>query len=317
MSTDEGHSHCLTRSPEDGAYYHARWIGKPISDASRSAKSVLVRGTTSRGIFLELDTGWIAFLSSETYRGPLTLNLDENFNEIDILTPGVRGEISNDVIRLFSPDITIDTRKARIWSSFENIKQKNPYEHMAMRTIEARNFAYRLAEVLQTPNEYLEFIRKHLSKSSDSPANPLEKNLAKLMTSIQTCDTALLETPLQFIVGRGRGLTPSGDDFLAGLLLGLHLLKKSASQIDLTIRQTIIDTIRCHSTLISANLAECASVGEVDERIAKAVEYLLIGSGTEEDTMRGILDWGSSSGVETIAGFLTAFNLMDTNLHAI
>jgi hypothetical protein len=51
-----------------------------------NSRQAVVTGVTSRGIFIKLDTDWILFLSFESFRGPLTLNL---FGETAFLrTPG-------------------------------------------------------------------------------------------------------------------------------------------------------------------------------------------------------------------------------------
>jgi hypothetical protein len=316
MSTDETHSHCLTRSPEGGANYHARWIGKPIFEALRYAKTVSVRGTTSRGIFLELDNNWIAFLSPESQRGPLTLNMEEKFKGFDLLKPGLVGVISNNNILFDSLNLIIDTNKANVWSNKISEKIENYPNVMATRNFIVVKFINRLAELLFSPNEYLEFSRKRFFKTNPSPSSQVEENLIRLNHAIEAGDATSIEAPLQFIVGRGHGLTPAGDDFLAGILFALHMFKDKIYQIDQSIQKMIIASIYRHSTLISANLAACAAEGEVDERISIAVEYLLMGNGAMEDALSSILGWGSSSGVDMIAGFITGL-IIEENHQAI
>jgi Protein of unknown function (DUF2877) len=309
VSTDETHTRCLTTSPDDGVSYHARWMGKPIFAALTNAIEATVRGTTSRGVFLELNTGWIAFLSTEQFRGPLTINLEKPIDKLNQMVPGQIGRVSNGLISFNSPNLRIDTQETEVWSSLELIFREFISNIMAIRNIEILNFANRLSGTLQAPNEYLEFALSWTTSQSYRPDTPTTNDIFALIKAIRLTDPSQLQDPLKVIAGRGRGLTPSGDDFLSGLLLGLHLSRQYQKHVDLAVRKVILEAIHSRSTLISANLAECAAEGEVDERIANAVSFLLYGTGFQDAALQGILDWGSSSGVDTIAGFITALKL--------
>ncbi len=64
----------------------------------------------------------------------------------------------------------------------------------------------------------------------------------------------------------------------------------------------ISDKVKQRSTLISANLVECAISGEVDERLGESFYALLHPEIPPAAAIRGILSWGSSSGIDATAG---------------
>ena len=98
VSTDKTHKQCLTSSPESINGHSVQWIGKPIYERLITSSIASVKGTTSRGIFLELPGNWIAFLSNEKYHGPLTMNVDADQDAFSHLRSGDIGFISNGII---------------------------------------------------------------------------------------------------------------------------------------------------------------------------------------------------------------------------
>jgi hypothetical protein len=74
-------------------------------------------------------------------------------------------------------------------------------------------------------------------------------------------DEAMLESAARALVGLGPGLTPAGDDWLAGWLLGLRLAGAHAAERAgaITVRVAVGRT-----TLLSQAYLECAAAGEVD-----------------------------------------------------
>jgi hypothetical protein len=108
-------------------------------------------------------------------------------------------------------------------------------------------------------------------------------------------------------LGAGAGLTPSGDDFVTGLLLALNRWKDVLDRDDLDrVNQSVVETAYQKTTTISANLIELASLGEGDERILKAIDWIMGGNTDKSSVVDNLLDWGSSSGVDILAGFTAA-----------
>ena len=109
-------------------------------------------------------------------------------------------------------------------------------------------------------------------------------------------------TPL---LGHGRGLTPSGDDFILGVLLLLSRYTAARPSQDFA---PLIEAAYQKTTTVSANLLEAAARGLADERLIEVLEALMSAPGHGEESITALLGWGSSSGVDALAGMLTALH---------
>jgi hypothetical protein len=140
------------------------------------------------------------------------------------------------------------------------------------------------------------------------PEDPvLSPNMAgRLQQALKSRDARRILPVLEWFLGRGPGLTPSGDDLIAGLLLALHrwgdvlcpkldLEELSRRLLPLAYRQT--------STL-SANLIECASQGQADERLVTALDGLVAGEPGSPACAALLADYGSTSGRDAFLGML-------------
>ena len=118
------------------------------------------------------------------------------------------------------------------------------------------------------------------------------------------------------ITGRGPGLTPAGDDFLAGIMLALHLYyANSAWRGDLC---TLIYTSTIgKTTQLSQAFLQAASLGLADESWHIFFHALQRASaGDLEAACQNILAYGASSGWDMLNGFFwmmeIAFNDINT-----
>jgi hypothetical protein len=107
--------------------------------------------------------------------------------------------------------------------------------------------------------------------------------------------------------GLGFGLTPSGDDFLAGFLAGFNLRQKMEQPVN----QNEMDDIFCVSlgdNPISNAFLTCARNGRYFESTKLLIESMLAGEKAEiEKQTRKMLSIGETSGADWGIGFLKAF----------
>lgn len=102
--------------------------------------------------------------------------------------------------------------------------------------------------------------------------------------------------------GLGIGLTPSGDDFIAGLFLTMACTGFAEQDI----LQAVVPECRFKTGLLSFQMIENASKGK-----ARQSELNLIQAFFEKDwgqvkkAVHGVLAFGSSSGTDTVLGILT------------
>jgi len=108
------------------------------------------------------------------------------------------------------------------------------------------------------------------------------------------------------LAGLGPGLTPAGDDFLAGVLLALAEERPTDADLG-EIADLLLETAAPRTHEISAAYLKTAHAGEAHERWHALLGALSAGDSTAiEDTAHGVVEVGETSGADMLAGFLTA-----------
>ncbi len=107
------------------------------------------------------------------------------------------------------------------------------------------------------------------------------------------------------LVGRGPGLTPSGDDALAGALLVAHALDAGSALAD-AVRARLRAT-----TAVSAALLDAAAGGYAARPVVTLVDAAVAG---DADAVRralpGVLAIGHTSGADTVTGIRAALDAL-------
>jgi len=112
--------------------------------------------------------------------------------------------------------------------------------------------------------------------------------------------TASLE-PVVGLIGLGPGLTPSGDDFLAGALAILDALAER--QAHAALARTIAAAPRGLTSPLSDCLLRAAAAGHVGETLCRAISAVI--SGAAETAVAAIRHVGHSSGWDMLTGVTT------------
>jgi len=121
------------------------------------------------------------------------------------------------------------------------------------------------------------------------------------------------------LCGLGPGLTPAGDDWLAGWLLAQHLaddlrgLRPTAGWHDL--EGLIADITADRTTTLSRAFLECAAAGEADEHWHALLSALAEEPMTSLPVFQStdaILSHGDTSGAATLAGFFAGAATSDS-----
>lgn len=108
--------------------------------------------------------------------------------------------------------------------------------------------------------------------------------------------------------GRGYGLTPAGDDFNAGLLIGLWLRQQSEKKELSKIRSCIYHNSLGKNLLVNTFLLQ-AERGWLDEKWKKLGHALSVKPDELETALQGVLAQGETSGADTLTGFLSAWKI--------
>jgi hypothetical protein len=126
--------------------------------------------------------------------------------------------------------------------------------------------------------------------------------VAALARAFARQDTNDLQEAVATIAGLGPGLTPSGDDFLAGVMVASRIMEKASR---LNVPNVIFEAAKPRTNRISRAFLRAAHDGQIDERWHRLLAAL---AGAEtvslERSTRAILAFGASSGLDMLAGFL-------------
>lgn len=106
------------------------------------------------------------------------------------------------------------------------------------------------------------------------------------------------------LIGLGRGLTPSGDDFLCGFFAVLNAL----GVIAVPLREAIFDALD-RTTLISAAYLS-AVIGRRYFTVYDRAVRAIFSDGDFKEDIDFVLSMGASSGTDTLIGALTAAKMM-------
>lgn len=115
-----------------------------------------------------------------------------------------------------------------------------------------------------------------------------------------------LGTEVEQLIGLGPGLTPSGDDYLGGVLIGLRWLGR-ASQTD-SLWRWLAPRLPARTSAISAAHLAAAAAGEAHEAVHEVLENLaawetpsLTGSLSRLDAVGHSSGWDALAGVVAVA----------------
>ncbi len=282
-------------------------IGRFARQAISCSERAVVSGVTSRGIFLQLESQWIAFLTTQSYSGPLTMNVSMIPVILDM---GARGFIEDGVIYFDRSNLSLNITTANLW-------QPPARPAAFLSHAERWETLLQVASILLTDST----IRKNtfstlLTRRPGFPAsdlaldNSMHLSFHRLLDQWQASSVSGAITPgllpaYHAFLGLGPGLTPSGDDLISGFLLALNRwgdVLAPAFPVD-ALNHALLSAAECATTLMSASLLRCAAAGEADERLVNALDGLVAGQSDPETIAAWLKDYGSSSGLDTLVGF--------------
>ncbi len=156
--------------------------------------------------------------------------------------------------------------------------------------------------------------------ATDPPAFPVSGDRLRWSTYAWAPMQALLRAvalgheagfaePLHALIGLGEGLTPSGDDFVLGLMAVMHYGQRPGA------RRLGLEASRFAggTTPVSANYLRLAARGGFSERLENLALALLSEGGCEvAAAARALVETGHSSGTDSLVGALLGARLLYT-----
>ena len=226
--------------------------------------------------------------------------------------------IQTETHTIYLGDLQIDTREAEVWDPAPNwpsIRSSRdrwlgflPTLQKTMEWEAPPESLYRILDAILSEDSgglsedsTIEFVQNH----ARGPGRTL-------CEGILTESEAKIREGVMGLAGLGGGLTPAGDDFIMGTLLGLKTIV--FSETTSRIAEAILSIVIPRTSSLSAAWLEAAAKGETHETWRSFFEAMDEGSIEKmEAAAIKILDVGHSSGADAMAGFL-ALNLMDPEI---
>jgi hypothetical protein len=244
----------------------------------------------------------VVFLSQEAFSGPLTLNISGDLSQIPDSGRASAARLIPEGIFFPDPGLLIDTRQASPWSA-----SPRPARPLRSELRRARlDAVIRLGVSRQNPGGLDTLLQSLVwgEAMPESSVDPQVISLHTLQDALTGGRPSSIADALDRFLGRGTGLTPSGDDLVLGLLLAMNRWGDSlAPEIDQTsLNQAILPRLYQKTTTLSANLIECAIRGQADQRLIAALDGLVTGDPDAEACAASLGSWGNSSGFDALVG---------------
>lgn len=107
--------------------------------------------------------------------------------------------------------------------------------------------------------------------------------------------------------GSGFGLTPSGDDFICGMLYGLEVNAWMNNKNTRELKNKIFETAKGKNPISNAMLYY-ASIGRYNKKFKELQRSLLCSSNDIEEKLQLFLNHGETSGADMLTGYLLTIN---------
>jgi hypothetical protein len=280
-------------------------IGSQAYNTIKSEGKGFISGVTSAGTFIKTPSDKIIYLTYERFRGPLTINLWGDIRALDGIENEMQVIIDPGELSIPAIDLRIQVTSSEKWCApLPEVRIRSPKERIE--TLNA--FA---AEILTMIGKgdfpevvlWLGTLARGEELSGSEPGS-MFNSLLHLQELTREGDASKAGEVCRKLLGRGEGLTPAGDDLLSGWLLSLNRWKEVLlPDIELQpLNEAIIQAAYEKTTTISANLIECATNGEGDERLLAVLDAIVCELGEQEKLLEDLLSWGSSSGAYAFCG---------------
>lgn len=159
--------------------------------------------------------------------------------------------------------------------------------------------------------------RAHLVLTTGPVPDGLAEGVSEVADALAGLDAVEAVAAARGLVGLGPGLTPAGDDVLAGLLAAVLALSRALDGSNITplVESTrtagaaIADHARHATTAVSAALLDHAARGEVATPAADLL-HALAGRGSLTATLDRLLAVGATSGRDLAVGLLAGGDLV-------
>ena len=307
---------------------HAASVGYRAHAASRHGEEARVLGVFEHACSLLGGDGWVRALLTRLRPGPMNLVVPSLGRAIARLRPGQQARFVDQNIILAEAGLVVELEGAVVWPGValpagplagERARHADVLQALTL----AQDVPARQGWMAWLP-EFLgcapgQGARSEAAGSSGPHASPWPlapwavAAARGLRQSI--CDRRIDQACayVRDMIGVGPGLTPAGDDFLAGLLVAFDYAGRAGpDRLDwlAPLTEEAAAWARGHTTLVGEQQLRLAASGEADQALGQAAVAVLWDVQPVEAPLLELLHLGSSSGGDTLAGICFASEVL-------
>jgi len=290
---------------------HGTMIGHIAYDWLSQSTEMIVLGLTSKGVFLKLSTEKIIFLTNIHDFGPINISTETKIPDAWKIHDPIHVDLSGQTLSFLHEQACLQLTPYQVWKIIDPPEYSIPLAEQNHRLHQAA----RQIRVIKGQEGFSLFLTMLYG---ESPLN-LSPQLMEIWEHILHIREAILaqdETEILKhgapIIGYGRGLTPSGDDFFCGLLFTLNRFIEGPNSLHFiqSANQQILAIANEKTNAISQSLLFCATKGSADLRIQKAVDVLVNEVIDFKDQAIQLTRYGHSSGADLFVGISIAIQIL-------
>ena len=260
-----------------------------------------VTAVFEHSLYLEVNGSWICLADANLGFGPLTVSVKSKYGREWINSFRVGRLVKLSPVGISIDDSTIiSTKGVRSW---------HPLKRPAW-TKNSLMLGLRELEILTQVKVPAEGLARFIFESPDRfPASEesraAEHSIGILKNWLKKCfevklPITLYKEAVAKLLGQGPGLTPSGDDFLGGMLIALHVCGEKSVQKQL---YTQVESLLDSTGPVSSAHLKAAALGEGSQSLHQVLNMLLEGNETQlELGIDAINQIGHTSGWDALAG---------------
>jgi hypothetical protein len=289
---------------------HGRKIGSMVK---RDAPGYSLWGVFKHGVIAISVENDVIYFTGINVHGPYNLWIPGFSEQVQNLKNGQKVLFETDEFIFPEANLRVNTKTASPWPAYKASQPGNPIEiRSAVQAI-----IHTTIESKMTSSEPFMSLAGHwgyqISESIPSSTNgKLGKRVRELNDTLLTGDIINAQKAGFDCLGLGGGLTPAGDDFLAGILTMFFILRNQrdarAESLE-SFGNRIVSEASGRTNVISNAFIKAAQFGEVNDPLRPILDLLLGGKETPLDLLQRLANTGHTSGFDGLAGGLLALNL--------
>lgn len=266
----------------------------------------------------------ISILSKDVSMMPMAILLSNSVNfKKQNLSQDMNVVINKNNILVKEAELEINIGNISTWNSLVNFDYKRSAESKLLLKIDClERFILNegsldgIASITFNIHKYVKGLKPSNTEIPlNNYSNFIIERIAEFLDYIMNNQLSKISKSSKRIIGFGPGLTPSIDDFIAGLMISFVYLS-DFYDLDrskfIAINNEIVKEVKNRTTKVSETMILFASRGECSEVLRKFIHCLL--SDTEDtqfiNCLRGTISLGETSGTDTLSGVYIGCRMM-------